>query len=109
MDAPPLSQRIDRWLWHARIVKTRDLAQELVRKGRVRRNRQVLDAPASPVRTGDVLTVTLASRILVVEVIGFAERRGSAEDARRLVRVISPVPPETSTEAPSEEGPDHAP
>ncbi|MEM7566397.1 MAG: S4 domain-containing protein, partial [Pseudomonadota bacterium] len=41
--APP--QRIDKWLWHARIVKTRTLAQKLVADGKVRLNREVVDAP----------------------------------------------------------------
>jgi ribosome-associated heat shock protein Hsp15 len=91
-----VAQRVDRWLWHARFVRSRTDAQDLVRRGRVRRNRQVLDAPASLVRLGDVLTVTLANRVVVVEVIGFAERRGPAAAVAGLARILDP------------EGPDHA-
>lgn len=91
-----VAQRVDRWLWHARFVRSRTDAQEMVRRGRVRRNRQPLDTPSSLVRIGDVLTVTLAHKVVVVEVIGFAERRGPAAAVADLARILSP------------EGPDHA-
>jgi ribosome-associated heat shock protein Hsp15 len=95
-DETIVAQRIDRWLWHARFVRSRNDAQDLVRRGRVRRNRQPLDTPSSLVRVGDVLTVTLLARVVVVEVIGFAERRGPASAVAGLARIIPP------------EGPDHA-
>jgi len=95
-DETVVAQRIDRWLWHARFVRSRTDAQELVRRGRVRRNRQPLDTPSSLVRIGDVLTVTLSARVVVVEVVGFAERRGPASAVAGLARIIPT------------EGPDHA-
>lgn len=85
-----VAQRVDKWLWHARIVKTRVLAVELVEHGKVRRNRERLTKAADQVRTGDVLTITLPSRVLVVRIVGQADRRGSADDAAGLyVRVES--------------------
>jgi ribosome-associated heat shock protein Hsp15 len=88
METPITAQRVDRWLWHARLVRSRGDAQALVRAGGVRRNRQPLSTPASLVRIGDVLTVTLSHRVVVVAVIGFAERRGSATDAAGLAQFI---------------------
>lgn len=85
-------QRIDRWLWHARVVKTRDLAKALVEGGHVRVDRVRETKAGAPVRLGQVLTVTLPGRVRVLEVIGFVERRGSAEVAATTCRDLSPQP-----------------
>ena len=86
----PDSQRVDKWLWHARLAKTRALAVELVLGGKVRRNREKLSRAADQIRIGDVLTVTLSGRVALVRVIGFADRRGSPEDAARIAEAITP-------------------
>ncbi len=85
MDRRPLDrQRIDKWLWHARVVRTRSDAAALAASGRVRINGQRVVAAARVVRTGDVVTVALDGAVRVLKVLGFADRRGSAEDARLL-------------------------
>ncbi len=71
-------QRIDRWLWHARLVRTRGAAAALTGAGYVRVNGARLDAPGRMVRTGDVITVALDRRVRVLRVRGFVERRGPA-------------------------------
>jgi ribosome-associated heat shock protein Hsp15 len=71
-------QRIDRWLWHARIVRTRDAAASLAGAGYVRINGIKIGAPGRFVRAGDVITVSLDQSIRVLRVTGFAERRGPA-------------------------------
>lgn len=71
-------QRIDRWLWHARVVRTRGAAAALADAGYVRINGSRVDAPGRMVRTGDVITVALDSGVRVLKVTGFAERRGAA-------------------------------
>jgi ribosome-associated heat shock protein Hsp15 len=71
-------QRIDRWLWHARIVRTRDAAASLAGAGYVRINGVKIDAPGRFVRAGDVITVALDRSVRVLRVTGFAERRGPA-------------------------------
>jgi len=77
-------QRIDKWLWHARIVKTRTSAAELVASGHVRVNSARVVTPSHPVKVGDVLTIALDRRIRLWKVADFAERRGDATAARRL-------------------------
>jgi len=77
-------QRIDRWLWHARLVRTRGAAAALAGGGFVRVNGARIDAPGRMVRTGDVITVALDRRVRVVKVMGFVERRGSAGTATAL-------------------------
>ena len=86
-------QRIDKWLWHARVVRTRTAAAELATSGHVRINGRRVDAPSRAVRPGDVVTVALDRAVRVVKVLAFAERRGSADDARALCQVLEPPPP----------------
>jgi ribosome-associated heat shock protein Hsp15 len=77
-------QRIDRWLWHARLVRTRGAAAALAGGGFVRINGARIDAPGRMVRTGDVITIALDRRVRVVKVLGFVERRGPAGSAAAL-------------------------
>ncbi len=76
--------RLDKWLWFARVVKTRAIAQELATSGHVRINGQRVDSASRTVRMGDVLTIALPSRVRVLKVLGVAERRGSAKEASEL-------------------------
>ena len=71
-------QRIDRWLWHARLVRTRGAAAALAGSGYVRVNGTRIDTPGRMVRPGDVITVALDRGVRVLKVTGFAERRGPA-------------------------------
>jgi ribosome-associated heat shock protein Hsp15 len=84
-------QRIDKWLWHARVVRTRQAAASLAASGHVRVNGQRIDAPSRAVRPGDVVTVALDRAVRVLKVLGFAARRGSADDARALCADIEPA------------------
>jgi ribosome-associated heat shock protein Hsp15 len=77
-------QRIDKWLWHARVVRTRPAAAGLATSGRVRINGQRIDGAGRAVRSGDVITVALDGCVRVLKVAGFVERRGSADVARAL-------------------------
>jgi ribosome-associated heat shock protein Hsp15 len=74
--AEPERQRIDRWLWHARVVRTRDDAAALADGGYVRVNGARIDAAGRMVRAGDVITVALDRGVRVLRVTGFVERRG---------------------------------
>jgi len=47
-------QRIDKWLWHARVVRTRSAAAALAEAGFVRVNGTRIEAPSAAVRCGDV-------------------------------------------------------
>jgi ribosome-associated heat shock protein Hsp15 len=84
------TQRLDKWLWFARIVKSRSLAQKLVTGGHVRVNRDKTNAPAKAVRAGDVLTVAVAGRVLVLKVLAPGTRRGPAPEAQQLYEDLQP-------------------
>jgi ribosome-associated heat shock protein Hsp15 len=86
MEAQPSSAepvRIDRWLWAARLCKTRPLAAEAVKGGHVEVNgRRVV--PGRRVAAGDRIELTLGPLRRVVIVRATAERRGPASVAARL-------------------------
>ena len=77
-------QRLDKWLWHARVVKARTSAAELVERGHVRINGVREKSPGHQVKLGDVVTVGLDNSVRVLKVVGFSERRGDAAAARVL-------------------------
>ncbi len=83
-------QRLDKWLWHARVVKARTSAAELVERGHVRINGVRETAPGHAVKAGDVLTIALDRSVRVLKVIGFSERRGDASAARALYEDLQP-------------------
>ncbi len=77
-------QRIDRWLWNARVVRTRSAAASLVSAGHVRVNGLRVAAPGRDVKCGDVVTVALDGGVRVLKVTGMAPRRGNAATASLL-------------------------
>jgi ribosome-associated heat shock protein Hsp15 len=79
-------QRIDKWLWHARMVRTRTDAAKLAAAGFVRLNGVRIAAASQLVRIGDVVTLALDRSVRVVKVEDFGERRGQAASARALYR-----------------------
>lgn len=85
-------QRIDKWLFFSRAVKSRSLAAKLVVAGRVRINRDKAAQASDLVKPGDVLTITLDRRIFVWKVLAAGVRRGPAEEARTLYEDMSPPP-----------------
>lgn len=96
-------QRIDKWLWHVRVVRTRSAAAGLADGGLVRVNGIRVDAASRVVRVGDVLTIAL-DRIRILRVTGFSERRSSATDAASLFEDLAPaVAAASAAQNPSEE------
>jgi ribosome-associated heat shock protein Hsp15 len=92
-DAPVSRQRLDKWLWFARVLKSRTLAARLVAEGHVRVNGVRVDAPAKAVIPGDVLTISLERAVKVFRIVSGGARRGPFEEARLLYEDLSPPPP----------------
>ena len=85
-------QRIDKWLWFARVAKTRTLAQKLAVSGRVRINREKNDSPSRAVKVGDTLTIALDYGVRVLRVVAPGDRRRPPVEARLLYEDLSPPP-----------------
>jgi ribosome-associated heat shock protein Hsp15 len=92
-------QRIDKWLFFARAVKSRALAAKLASDGNVKINERTSEGADNPVRVGDVLTIRFERHVLVWKVLGLGERRGPAPEAQLLYENVTPV----------KAGPDDAP
>ncbi len=90
---PDLTEvRIDKWLWAARMFKTRSLASDACGAGHVKVD-GVSVKPAKSVRVGDRLEVRTPGGLRILEVAGLGERRGPAEVARTLYVDHTPPPP----------------
>jgi ribosome-associated heat shock protein Hsp15 len=92
---PGSRQRIDKWLFFARMTKSRSIAQDLIRSNHVRVNGDLVSQPSSQVKPGDRIDLTLERRNLVLVVKAGGERRGPFEEARLLYEDLSPSPEET--------------
>lgn len=75
--------RLDRWLWAARLFKTRGLAQAAISGGHVHVNGQRVKA-ARTVRPGDRLEISRGSERLEIDVVALSARRGPASVACEL-------------------------
>ena len=84
-------QRLDKWLWFSRVLKSRTLAAQLIAEGKVRVNRIRITKPSQSVRVGDILTVAVRGRVLVLRILAAGERRGPPSEARLLYEVLSGI------------------
>ncbi len=75
--------RLDRWLWAARLYKTRSLASRAVDGGKVHLN-GTRAKRSKTVKQGDRLEITRGIYEYHLVVKGLAERRGSATEAVKL-------------------------
>lgn len=89
---PQKRQRIDKWLWHARIIKTRTQAATLASGHSIRVNGEKISKASHAVKAGDTITLYWAERIRVLEIVGFADARVSAPVAATLYEDHSPPP-----------------
>ena len=85
--------RLDKWLWAARFFKTRSLAQQAIAAGHVRFAGD-RTKPSQQVRVHDSVSVRVRDLEWAVEVKALSERRGPAEQARKLYEET----PESRTE-----------
>ncbi|UPA24264.1 RNA-binding S4 domain-containing protein [Shinella oryzae] len=86
-------QRIDKWLFFARLRKSRSLAAKSVEAGDVRVNDLAVRQPSYAVSPGDVVVLSLERHDMVVKVLQTGERRGPYEEARLLYSDMTPPPP----------------
>lgn len=84
--------RIDKFLWFARIVKTRALAQQMAEKGRLRLNARLIDRAHAPVRVGDVLSFAQRGAVRVLRIEALPNRRGPPAAARLLYSELTGAP-----------------
>lgn len=95
-------ERLDRFLFFSRAVKSRTLAQKFIESGAVRVNSEKTERVDLKVGAGDVLTMTLHNRILVWRILDCGTRRGPASEAQALYEDLSPPPVPRAERSPYE-------
>jgi ribosome-associated heat shock protein Hsp15 len=81
--------RLDKYLWCARLMKSRQLAREFIEQGAVRLNRIKVLKPSHSIRPGDVLTFFWCGRLHIWRVNAIPVRRGPASEARLLYQELA--------------------
>ena len=81
-------QRLDKWLWFARILKSRTLAAQFVTDGKVRINRARVTKPSHVLHKGDVLTIAVRGNVKILRVLAPGHRRGPPPEARLLYEIV---------------------
>jgi ribosome-associated heat shock protein Hsp15 len=82
--------RLDKWLWFARLAKTRSLAAKLCAGGGVTIGVVELKS-GHPVRVGDHLVVRHGRTLRRVTVLNLGTRRGPPAEARLLYDELEPA------------------
>lgn len=80
--------RCDKWLWAARFFKTRGVASEALKGGKVELNGTKPKA-SKTLAVGDTLKITQAHRKVEVKVLVLSDKRGSAEQAHQLYELLN--------------------
>jgi ribosome-associated heat shock protein Hsp15 len=83
--------RADTWLWAVRMYKSRTLASEAIKGGKVKLNGQNFK-PSHLVKIGEKFTLSIGTIKKIIEVTAFIEKRGSFELALKHYINHSPIP-----------------
>jgi len=81
--ADPIAVRVDKWLWAARFFKTRSLASEAVKGGKIEIDGHNAK-PSTGVRAGHRLRITKGELHFEIDVLAVSEKRGAASQAETL-------------------------
>lgn len=82
--------RIDTYLWAIRMYKSRSLAGEAIRGGKVKLNAIPVKA-SHIVKAGEIYTLSNAKNSKTIEVIELIEKRGSYDTVKKCYIDHSPV------------------
>jgi len=80
--------RLDAWLWHARVAKSKAECGALIEACGFLLNRQPVNKAHAKLRVGDVLTFAWQEEVRVWRVLALGERRGPVSEARLLYEEI---------------------
>ena len=99
---PIRKERLDKFLFFSRALKSRTLAQKVIETGAIRVNSERTDRSDHKVGAGDVLTMSLHGRIVVWRIVDCGTRRGPAAEAQGLYEDLSPPPLPKAEQSPYE-------
>ncbi len=82
--------RIDKWLWAVRLFKTRSIAIEACKKGRISIKGMIVK-PSRMIKLGDIIEVRRPPVIYSFEVLGLSENRMGAKLVPEFMRDVTPA------------------
>ncbi|WP_341209862.1 S4 domain-containing protein [uncultured Sphingomonas sp.] len=91
--------RLDRYLWFARLARSRDVAQALACDGHLRIDGRAVDRAHAPVRVGNILTFFHGGRVRVLRVEALPLRRGPAPEAQECYQELALSVPDSAAGA----------
>ena len=80
------SMRLDKWLWCARFYKSRKLACDAIKAGKITVNAQKVK-PSSTIKPGDQVSIKHTPYHYQVEILSLARQRKSAVEAQKLLAI----------------------
>ena len=86
------AMRVDKWLWAARVFKSRTLAAAACDGGKIDVGDEAVK-PSRSIRPGDRLTISLSRGKRIVRVTELSDRRGPGAEAALLYDDLTPPPP----------------
>lgn len=81
--------RLDKWLFYARLFKSRGLAAERIEGGGIRLNGQPCRKPGRAVKPGDQLVISAFGHVRALEIVALGTRRGPASEAQELYAEVT--------------------
>jgi len=90
--SPARKERLDKFLFFSRAVKSRTLAQKIIETGAIRVNSERTNRSDHKVGAGDVLTMAFNNRVTIWRILDCGTRRGPASEAQSLYEDLSPPP-----------------
>ena len=82
--------RIDKWLWAVRVFKTRTIATEACKKGRVTMENGTVVKPSRTIKVGDVINVRKSPVTYSFRVLALTENRLGAKLVPEYMENITP-------------------
>lgn len=90
MTERPGTIRVDRFLWFARLVKTRSAAQDMAEAGTLRIDGRRIERSSAAVRIGSILAFPLRGQVRVLRVEALPQRRGPPSEAATVYQELLP-------------------
>lgn len=73
-----MSLRIDKFIWHVRLAKTRSIATEWVQKGKIKLNNSTVK-PSKEVQLNDRIQFSIGNAVFCYQIIAFSNNRVGAK------------------------------
>ena len=75
-----LNQRLDQWLWHVRIYKTRKIATKAIVSGSIKVNFNIISKTHYLIKVNDIIEISINNKLRTLDVLKFTKKRISPKE-----------------------------